>query len=75
MPTVGANCWTASIRASRPGLACGSATPTARPLFLNIDDDLGFAQLFRETRIVLLQLLNFFLDGIALGLRPPLLGS
>ena len=33
MPTVGANCWTASIKASRPGLACGSATPTARPLF------------------------------------------
>ena len=43
--------------------------------FLNIDDDLGFAQLFRETRVVLLQLLNFFLDGIALGLWPPLLGS
>jgi hypothetical protein len=42
---------------------------------LNIDDDLGFAQLFRETRVVLLQLLNFFLDGIALGLWPPLLGS
>ena len=43
--------------------------------FLNIDDDLGFAQLFSETRIVLLQLLVFFLDGIALGLRPALLGS
>jgi hypothetical protein len=42
---------------------------------LNVDDNLGFAQLFGEALVLLVQLLNFFLDGIAFGLRPPLLWS
>ncbi len=34
MPTVGASSWTASIKAFPPGWPSRSATPTARPLFL-----------------------------------------
>src|SRR5579863_9915066 len=43
--------------------------------FLNINDDLGFAQLFGEARFVLLELLNFFLDGVTLGFGAALLRS
>ena len=61
--------WTASIKASRPALGWDRPPQQRAHFFLNIDDDLGFAQLFGEARVVLLQFLNFFLDGIALGLR------
>ena len=43
--------------------------------FLNVDDDLGFAQLFGKARVVLLKFLNFLLRRIALGLGAALLRS
>src|SRR5271167_306109 len=43
--------------------------------FLNVDDDLGFAQLFGKARVVLLKFLNFLLRRIALGFGAALLRS
>jgi hypothetical protein len=43
--------------------------------FLNINDDLGFAQLFGKARVVLLKFLNFLLRRIALGFGAALLRS
>jgi hypothetical protein len=39
---------------------------------LNINDDLGLAQLFGEASVVLLELLDLLLDGVALGFGAPL---
>src|SRR6202790_3996763 len=73
MPTVGQSCVTASIKLSAPGRPSRSATPTAPPLFLNIDDDLGFAQLFGEAGMVAEQLVVFVLQRIAFGFGTALL--
>jgi hypothetical protein len=43
--------------------------------FLDIDNNLGFAQLLGEALVILVQFLIFFLDGIALGFRAACLGS
>ena len=43
--------------------------------FLDVNDDVGFAQLFVEARILTLQLLHFLRHGIALGLGSALLRS
>jgi hypothetical protein len=43
--------------------------------FLDVDDDVGLAQLFVEARILTLQLLHLFRHGIALGLGAALLRS
>ena len=40
---------------------------------LDIDDDSGFAQLFDEASVLLLQLLIYFLQRVALGFRAALL--
>ncbi len=45
-----------------------------RPLFLNIDHDLRFAQLFGESLIIATQLGQYILDRIALALGPRLCG-
>ena len=43
--------------------------------FLDIDDDVGLAQLLVEARILPLQLLHFVCQGMALGLGPAFLRS
>jgi hypothetical protein len=42
---------------------------------LDIDNNLGFAQLLGEALVILVQFLIFFLDGIALGFRAAFWGS
>ena len=42
---------------------------------MNVDDDLGFAQLFGEAQVVAAQLGILIADGITLGLRTTLLRS
>jgi hypothetical protein len=42
---------------------------------LDLDDDVGLAQLFGEARILPLQLLDFVCQGMALGLGPAFLRS
>jgi hypothetical protein len=51
----------AVIRICPLGPVPESGSPTARPLFLHLDDDLRFTQIFRQTRILSAQLLIFFL--------------
>jgi hypothetical protein len=70
---VGANSVTAFLKVSPPGRDRRSDDPTARPLFLNVNDDLGLAQLFGEALLIQLQLLHFFCEGIAFRFRPSLL--
>src|SRR6266849_7658671 len=43
--------------------------------FLDVDDDVGLAQLFVEARILPLQLFHFVCQGMALGLGPAFLRS
>jgi hypothetical protein len=43
--------------------------------FLDVDDDVGLAQLFVEARILPLQLFHFVSQGMALGLGPAFLRS
>ena len=43
--------------------------------FLDVDDNVGLAQLFVEARILPLQLLHFVGQGMALGLGPAFLRS
>ena len=43
--------------------------------FLDVDDDVGLAQLFVEARILALQLFHFVCQGMALGLGPAFLRS
>jgi hypothetical protein len=47
----------------------------ARPLFLDVDDDVGLAQLLVEARILPLQLFHFVCQRMALGLGPAFLRS
>ena len=46
-----------------------------RHFFLDVDDDVGLAQFFRQTGILALQLQIFLFQWIALGLGPSLLRS
>ena len=48
-------------------------SPTAWPLFLNVDDDVGFLQLFLQPLILATQLFVITGQWITLRLRPPLL--
>jgi hypothetical protein len=56
-----------------PDLRPEADGPTARPLFLDFDDDVGLAQLFCEACILTLQLFHFVCQGMALGLGPAFL--
>ena len=44
-----------------------------RPLFLNIDDDFGFVQLFGEALVFAAQLFDLRGKGVVLGFRTALL--
>ena len=57
------------------GRQAGSDDPTARPLFLNVNDDLGFAQFLREALVLEAQLLVFLGHRITLGLGAAFAGG
>jgi hypothetical protein len=67
-PTVGASWVTASIRVSPRGPPSAEATPTAQPLFLNINDHLGFAQFLGQALVLPAEFLDLFLLRTAFGL-------
>src|SRR3982751_1070999 len=59
MPTVGARWVTASIRASPRAPPLAGATPTTRPLFWNVNDDLGLTQFLGQTLVFTTEFLYF----------------
>jgi hypothetical protein len=75
VPTALASPVTAAIRSSPPGPVLESDGPTAPPLFLHVDDDVGLAQFFSQACVLALQLQIFFFQWIALGLGSSLLRS
>src|SRR5450759_2767745 len=68
MPTVGARWVTASLRVAPRGPPWAEATPTVRPLFLNINDDGGLAQFLGEALVLPTESLHFFFPRIPFGL-------
>jgi hypothetical protein len=56
-PCADASSVTADIRTSRPGPRREAGSPTAQRLFLNVDDDLRFAECFRQLTHLTVQLL------------------
>jgi hypothetical protein len=71
---VGANSVTAFLKVSPPAGGIVDRTTQQRGhFFLNVNDDLGLAQLFGEALLIQLQLLHFFCEGIAFRFRPSLL--
>ncbi|MBK7929513.1 MAG: hypothetical protein IPJ98_19125 [Bryobacterales bacterium] len=57
MPTLTASSETIGIRSSPPGPAAGIGRPNRAATFLNVDDDLGFAQLLGQPFILAAELL------------------
>jgi hypothetical protein len=61
VPTSLASFVTAAVRISPPGPAPELDDPTAQPLFLYVDDDVSFPQIFTQACILTTKLLIFFL--------------
>src|SRR5437764_5146026 len=73
MPTVVARSLTAFIRVAPRGPPSPEATPTEHPLFLNINDNGGFAQFLGETLVLAAELLHFLFLRVPLGLGTALM--
>jgi len=74
VPTSNVSWVTADIKISLPGAHRESHDPTAQRLFLDVDDDLRFAELFRQLANLSAQFLVFFRPWVMRGSRTRLRG-